>query len=170
MHQVYLGLGSNLQDPRTQLVNAVQALRNQDGWRLIGVASLYVSPPEGGEPHPDYYNSVVWAETNEAADAVLATGQAWERRAGRVRGGRNLPRPLDVDLLFFDEKVIRELDLDVPHPRLAERAFVLLPLAELAPNFRHPVLGATVTELAARVDTRNIRRVAGPDWATGSED
>lgn len=160
--RAYLGLGANLGDPRVQLAAAVRALAGHERVRVTAVSSLYRSAPVGGGPQPDYLNAVVAVETELGARALAALGHELERRAGRVRTHvRNAPRALDVDLLLFGEERITEPDLTVPHPRLARRAFALLPLAEVAPHARHPGLDRTAAELAAGVPAAGVERLPG---------
>ena len=157
--QAYLGLGANLGHPPTQLARAVAALRETPGVRVTGVSSLYRAAPVGGSPQPDYWNAVVVVETELSPRALLSLGLELERRAGRVRtAARNEPRVLDIDVLLYGDAVIDEPDLQVPHPRLAERAFALLPLAEVAPQVQHPLTGRTAAELAAAVSSEGVRR------------
>jgi len=160
--RAYLGLGSNLGDPRAQLARAVAELRRWPGVAVTAVSSLYRTAPVGGGPQPDYLNAAAVLETELSPQAVLAMGLELEQRAGRVRrGARNEPRTLDVDILLYADAVIEETDLRVPHPRLAERAFALIPLAEIAPEVRHPVTGKTFFELAAGISSAGIRKLPG---------
>jgi 2-amino-4-hydroxy-6-hydroxymethyldihydropteridine diphosphokinase len=160
--RAYLGLGANLGDPRAQLAAAVRALSAHDRVRVVAVSSLYRTAPVGGRAQPDYYNAAVVLETGLDARALAALGQELERQAGRARTHeRDAPRTLDVDLLLFGGERIADADLTVPHPRLAERAFALLPLAEVAPDARHPGSGRTVAELAAEVSSAGVERLAG---------
>lgn len=125
----------------------------------LGVASLYRTAPLG-PPQPDFLNTAATGSTLLAPDQVLAAAQALELAAGRRRGRRFGPRPLDVDLLLFGERVARHAELTLPHPRLAGRRFVLVPLAEIAPQWRVPPEGRTVAELlAATVDASRVDRV-----------
>ncbi len=170
VRRAYLGLGANLGDPRAQLAAAVRALAGHARVRVTAVSSLYRSAPEGGGPQPDYLNAVVAVETGLDARALAALGHELERRAGRVRTReRDAPRPLDVDLLLFGEERIMEPDLTVPHPRLAGRAFALLPLAEVAPEARHPGLDRTAAELAAGVPAVGVERLPGGTRWTQNE-
>ena len=145
---VYIGLGANLGDRRATLVSAVRALGE---WgRVLGRSSLWQTEPLG--PPPDYYNAAVKLETRETPEALLDALLAIEARHGRVRPSpRNAPRTLDLDLLLWSEEVFVSDRLLVPHPRLAERAFVLEPLAEIAASLRHPLLGRSIGELRAAI-------------------
>jgi 2-amino-4-hydroxy-6-hydroxymethyldihydropteridine diphosphokinase len=157
----YLGLGANLGNPRQQLRQAVEELRSQAGGGIKAVSSLYKTVPLGGEPQPDFLNAVVIMATVLSAREVYQRGQELERRAGRIRRTKHAPRELDIDLLLYNENIIQEPDLQVPHPRLAERAFVLLPLAEVAPEARHPILGESIVRLAARISSQGVDRLPG---------
>jgi 2-amino-4-hydroxy-6-hydroxymethyldihydropteridine diphosphokinase len=166
MARVYVGLGANLGDPRAQMARALVALGNVPGVSVAAVSSLYGSHPEGGGQQPDYANAVIGLDTDLTARALLALGQSLELLAGRIRGERNAPRELDVDLLLYEDRVWDDPDLTVPHPRMAQRAFVLVPLAEIAPAVRHPVLGKTARDMAAEFPAGAIWRLAaGPGWA-----
>ncbi|MEW6517037.1 MAG: 2-amino-4-hydroxy-6-hydroxymethyldihydropteridine diphosphokinase [candidate division FCPU426 bacterium] len=168
---VYAGLGANLGNPRQQLRRAVASLRRQPGIQVLGVSSLYMSRPQGGGFQPDYLNAVAWLRTEWAARALLDLGQGLEAAAGRVLREKNAPRELDVDWLLYNGRVIREPGLELPHPRLSGRAFVLEPLSELAPGLLHPRLGLTMRQLASRLaDRARLRRIQGPNWAWGSEE
>ena len=147
-----VALGSNLDDPRVQVERGFAALAALPRTALSARSRSYRTPPWGLVEQPDFINAAARLETTltprELLDALLAI----EARAGRVRGARNGPRILDLDLLLYGERVIDEPDLVVPHPRLHERAFVLLPLADVAPELKVPGHGR-VRDLVAQVDT-----------------
>ena len=133
----YLGLGSNLGDRLANLQRAVGLLAAQPAVEVRRSSRVYETDPVGGPPQPDYLNAVVGVETSLSPRDLLEACLGVERRMGRARSERWGPRVIDVDLLTYDEKDIREPDLVVPHPRMHERAFVLVPLMELDPD---PVL------------------------------
>lgn len=161
MPLVYLGLGSNLGDRWANLHAAVQRLQAEPGLRVVAVSGVYETAPVDCPPGSgDYLNSAVAVETDRSPEDLLKLLLHIERQFGRVRTGPNSPRTLDLDLLLYADRFIDAPDLIVPHPRLHERAFVLEPLAEIAAQHVHPVLGATIADLAARVrDPAAVRRL-----------
>lgn len=150
MPLAYLGLGSNLADPVRQVRLAFQHLARLPHTRLVSTSRLYLSPPLGPQDQPDYINAVALLETNlaplELLDALLAIEQAF----GRVRLRPWGERILDLDLLLYDDLVMTTPKLVLPHPGIPARAFVLRPLAELAPELIIPTLGALPELLQAR--------------------
>lgn len=149
----FLGLGANLGDPETQILDAVRRLDRVPGIRVCRLSPAYRSTAHG-PPQPDYVNAAVEIETTLSPQLLLEVALQVERAMGRRRdGSRWGPRPIDIDLLLFDDVVLQgasaEPALAVPHPRIAERRFVLQPLCDLAPNLVHPVLGRTVVALLA---------------------
>ena len=148
-----VGLGANCGDPGTQILRACAALAGLPHTRLLARSRLWRTPPWGPVPQADYLNAAVALDTNLAPRALLDALLAIEREAGRDRAHEQRwgPRRLDLDLLLYGEQQIEEPGLGVPHPRLAERAFVLLPLADIDPTLVVPGAG-TVGELLARVD------------------
>ncbi len=153
MALAYVGLGANLGDRRASLTRAVEALRGLPNSRVQGVSTMREYAAVGGPPQPPYLNAVAALETALSPRQLLQQFHALEAAAGRTRPdpGRWGPRSLDLDLLFYGDLVVNDPDLIVPHPRLAERLFVLEPLAELAPETRHPVLRLTAAELLNRL-------------------
>jgi 2-amino-4-hydroxy-6-hydroxymethyldihydropteridine diphosphokinase len=133
VRRAYLGLGSNLGDRAAHLQAAVAGLAAADGVTVAAVSSVYVTDPVGGPDQPDYLNAVVAVDTDRTPRELLELAQRLEDEAGRVRGERWGPRTLDVDVLLVGDEEVDEPDLTVPHPRLYERAFVMVPLAELDP-------------------------------------
>jgi 2-amino-4-hydroxy-6-hydroxymethyldihydropteridine diphosphokinase len=149
---VFVALGSNLGDRAAHLAAAVEALARLPATRVVALSPVFETDPVGPGPQGPHLNAVAQLASALAPRELLAGLHAIEDAAGRVRTGvRWGARSLDLDLLVYGARVIDEPDLSVPHPRLAERAFVLEPLAALAPALRHPVLGATMAELAERV-------------------
>jgi 2-amino-4-hydroxy-6-hydroxymethyldihydropteridine diphosphokinase len=157
----YVALGSNLGNRGAHLAGAVEALRALPGVEVTALSPVYETDPVGGPPQGAYLNAVVALRTELAPEVLLARLLEIESRAGRERGAeRDAPRSLDLDLLLYADEKIDAPGLAVPHPRLHERAFVLEPLARLAPELVHPVLGVSVAELAARVrDAEAVRRL-----------
>jgi 2-amino-4-hydroxy-6-hydroxymethyldihydropteridine diphosphokinase len=130
----YVGIGSNLDDPRAQVVRAIAELGQVPHTRLVRSSSLYRSAPVGYADQPDFINAVAQLETGLPAERLLAELQDIEQRHGRKRSFRNAPRTLDLDLLLFGDARLSSPQLTVPHPRMHERAFVLEPLLEIAPQ------------------------------------
>jgi 2-amino-4-hydroxy-6-hydroxymethyldihydropteridine diphosphokinase len=154
-HVAFVGLGSNLDDPAAQLQRTIAALARLPGTQLRRASRLYRTPPWGLVEQPEFVNAVAELSTTLGARELLAALQALEREAGRARERRWGPRVLDLDLLLYDELQLDEPGLHLPHPHLHERAFVLVPLAEIAPTA--PVPGrASVAELLATVDRAGI--------------
>lgn len=158
--RAFVGLGSNLGAREVALAGAVAALRATRGVRDVVASPVYETDPVGPGEQGTYLNAVARLETTLTPHALLARLLEIERGFGRERGAqRNLPRSLDLDLLLFGERVVETPDLVVPHPRLAERAFVLEPLCELAPELVHPTRRETISRLARRVrDPVAVRR------------
>ena len=163
---VYLGLGTNLGD---RLANLRLALaRLQTLARLEAVSSLYETEPQGLSDQPLFFNAVCRLITGLEPQAFLRFLKNLEREIGRRPGGRRWgPRPIDLDILLYDDRVVNAPELKIPHPRLAERAFVLVPLCELAPELRHPLLGKTVKEFLASVGEKGVRKIAPRAWEKG---
>nr|WP_225563055.1 2-amino-4-hydroxy-6-hydroxymethyldihydropteridine diphosphokinase [Rhodanobacter sp. DHG33] len=146
-------MGSNLGDPRRQVLDAMDALARLPGTQLMRRSRLYRTPPWGVLEQPPFVNAAVLLETGIEPQALLEALLAIEQRAGRVRTERNGPRTLDLDLLHMDGVQSDDAKLTLPHPRIAERAFVLLPLADLAPDLVLPGQGR-VADLLPAVDTQ----------------
>jgi 2-amino-4-hydroxy-6-hydroxymethyldihydropteridine diphosphokinase len=155
---VYIAMGSNVGDRAAMLARAVEEM-NRAGLRVLRESSLYATQPVGGPPQAWFLNAVVEAETGWMPLRVLHTLQKIERAMGRRRTVLRGPRTLDLDILFYGSSVIRSRELEVPHPRLPLRRFVLAPLAELAPTLSHPLLHRTIGELLAEsTDSSQVRR------------
>ena len=157
--RVYIALGSNLNDPRAQVESGLKHLARlpQSTWR--GASSLYRTPPMGPAPQPDYINAVAVLDTRLDAHALLDELLAIERAHGRVRGAdRWGPRTLDLDILLFGKTILSDARLTLPHPGITERAFVLLPLAELAPDLIVPGKGP-LRDLVRACDVSGIERL-----------
>lgn len=131
VRRAYLGLGSNLGDRLGHLQAAVDTMLDDLGMDVVAVSPVYETAPVGGPPQPDYLNAVVAVDTTASPRELLGVARRLEAAAGRVRGERWGPRPLDVDVLLVGDVTVDEPDLVVPHPRMAERAFVLAPLSDL---------------------------------------
>ena len=155
----FLGLGSNLGDRLANLQAAVDALQAEPGLRVAASSRVWETTPVGGPPQPDYLNAVVRIETDLSARDLLDVARRVESRLGRIRKERWGARTIDVDVLLFDEEQIDEPDLVVPHPRMTERAFVLLPLLELEPD---PMLPDGTRLKEVRVETDGVTPSAPP--------
>ncbi len=143
----HVGIGSNQDDPVRQVRDAFGELAALPSTRLAARSSLYRSAPVGGPDQPDFVNAVARLETALAPAALLQRLLAIEQRHGRVRGERNGPRTLDLDLLLYADEVLHARGLRIPHPRMHERAFVLLPLQEVTPGVIIPGRGPVATLL-----------------------
>jgi 2-amino-4-hydroxy-6-hydroxymethyldihydropteridine diphosphokinase len=159
---VALGLGGNLGPVEETLVWALDRLRAALG--PLAVAPLYRTRPVSPVPQPAYLNTATLAHTDMEPDAILALAMALERAAGRRRGVRLGPRPLDIDLLLCGSRTSRRPELTLPHPRLAERRFVLAPLAQIAPDLPVPPEGETVAALLARLGPEAPGEIERLDW------
>ena len=140
--QIYLGLGSNIGDRYYNLEWALHALSQKMG--MGQVSSVYDTAPVGNTMQPRFLNLVCETNNTLTPTELLAFIKEIEMDMGRKPGPPNSPRPIDIDILFYDNQIINTPELIIPHPRLTERAFMLVPLAEIAPDFVHPVIGKTI--------------------------
>lgn len=150
---VYIGIGANLGDAQANVLRALHLLGQLPRTQLVGQSALFRSAPidAGGD---DYINAVVQLDTNLSPEALLSALQQLEQDFGRARPYRNAPRTLDLDILLFGDQEIHTTALDIPHPRMTQRAFVLLPLLQIAPNLRIPGLGSAQQFVADVADQR----------------
>ena len=150
MKTAFLGLGSNLGNRLAFLRGGRDILGKQAGIELIQASGVYETEAIGGPPdNPLFLNAVLQIQTSLEPDQLLEACLEAENEFGRSRAVRWAPRTLDIDILFYDDQVLCEEHLTVPHPRLQERAFVLAPLLGIAPDLKHPLLDQTIAELAA---------------------
>jgi|SRR5687767_11077985 2-amino-4-hydroxy-6-hydroxymethyldihydropteridine diphosphokinase len=157
-HRAYIGIGSNLGDRRANTLESIKRVADLPNTRIVRASSLYESEPLG-DAKTWFVNSVIEVETDIMPDAMLKRLQAIEEDMGRKRvtGKRWGSRIIDLDILLWNQEVIKKKTLKVPHPEMHKRRFVLLPLAELAPQVIHPQLGSSVSALLATVeDTKRV--------------
>ncbi|MDE3095853.1 MAG: 2-amino-4-hydroxy-6-hydroxymethyldihydropteridine diphosphokinase [Chloroflexota bacterium] len=168
MTRVFLGLGANVGNREENLRTALRMI--EGACRVVAVSSLYRSMavvPEGEPPGPDYLNAACEVDTALDPTELLRFVKQVEHDIGRRPAPRWSARPIDIDILLYGARVIDTAELRVPHPLLAERNFVLVPLAELAPEAAHPASGRTIGELAEDVDLGGLAHLRGPEWAAG---
>jgi 2-amino-4-hydroxy-6-hydroxymethyldihydropteridine diphosphokinase len=146
LNNIYLLLGSNLKNPEQQLSIARKHIGAEIG-EIIKASSLYATAAWGNTNQPDFLNQVIIVHSNFSADFIMETILKIEENMGRVRTQKNAPREIDIDILFFNNDIINLPELVVPHLLLQERKFVLIPLNEIAPDFKHPILNKTTKEL-----------------------
>lgn len=164
MHRAFIGLGGNLGDPQAAMREALRLLDESPDLSIKAVSSLYRTPPWGKLDQPDFLNAVVEVATDYEPRALLELCLATESRLKRVRAERWGPRVIDMDILWFDGRGVNEPGLQLPHPRMSERAFVMVPLAEIAPDL--PVADETAAAIAGQLDTSGITMaVSGHGWA-----
>lgn len=155
---VYIALGSNLGDRASMIERAIASM-NSAGIRVVRQSSVYLTEPVEAPDQARFLNAVVEAETLLLPLQLLHALLRVERELGRRRITPHGPRSIDLDLLFYGSSVIHSKELEVPHPRLAERRFVLIPLTQIAPEFRHPVLHKSMTQLLAETPDRSEVRL-----------
>ena len=162
MKTVYLSLGSNVGDREQNITRAI-AMMTERGIRIVRPSSMFETEPVGLPAQGWFLNCAVEAETDLMPRQLLHTIQRIEHELGRRRMVANGPRTIDIDILLFGTSIIHSPELDVPHPRMTERRFVLVPLNEIAPSLRHPVLKNTIAELLASTsDQSQARRHPNP--------
>jgi len=147
MSRVFVGIGSNEGDRLEHISRAIQQLSNTPGIQVSRMATIYDTEPLG-PPQPEYLNTVIEMDTTLSPQQLLDALKLLERQLGRVPSTQRWsPRVIDLDVLLYDDRILSEPALTIPHPRMHERRFVLEPLAQLAPTLVHPILHKTVEEL-----------------------
>ena len=158
MNSTYLLLGSNMGNSETLLLTATIYIGEKIG-EVKRRSRIYRTAAWGNTEQPDFLNQVIIVDTNLNAAETLAEILSIEKKMGRIRTIKNAPRIIDIDILFFNQEIIAEKDLTVPHPEIPNRRFVLTPLNELSPNLNHPVLNKTIRRLLAEcVDPLNVKK------------
>ena len=153
-HIIYLGLGSNVGDRQNNLAAAIAAM--PPTIEKLHASPIYETPPWGFEDQSNFLNQVVEAQTDLSPKELLDHIKNIESDVGRTPTFRNGPREIDIDILFYDDLIVETETLTIPHARLAERAFMLVPLADLTRNLLHPKLGASISELLSNVNYSHI--------------
>lgn len=159
MNRIYLLLGSNMGNSREQLITAIKLINKKIG-KVTRHSNLYVTAAWGNTNQPDFLNQVIVVESKLAAVQTMQTILGIEEEMGRVRTVKNAPRIIDIDILFYNKEVIEEKILSVPHPQIPNRRFVLIPLNELSPNFKHPVFQQSIHHLLKICkDPLNVKKI-----------
>lgn len=159
MMKVYIGLGSNLNDPQSQLKKAIISLEMVPSTIVVRTSSFYKSKPVGPQDQPDYINAVVELDTELSAQVLMDYLRGIENRQGRVREQKWGPRTLDLDILLYGDEIIHGDNLDIPHVEMHKRGFVLVPLYEISPDCMIPGMGSVQT-LLQQVNTDDLMVVA----------
>ena len=159
---VYIALGANLGDRRANLAEALR--RMEPDIQVEAVSALYESPPQPPAPPPAYFNAACRVATRLEPRDLLARLKRIEREMGRQTTERWAPRPIDLDIALYNDRIVDEGGLVIPHPRLAERAFVLRPLLDLDPDLTHPTTGERLADLLQGVETKSLTQAAGFGW------
>jgi GTP cyclohydrolase-4 len=159
LHQVYLALGANLGDRQANMLQAIQSIRTSA--TVESVSAFYETKPVDYLEQPDFLNMACQITTELSPLELLHFLKQIERQMGRQASFRNAPRPIDIDILLYDDLVLESPELTLPHPRMSERAFVLVPLAEIAPEVVHPIQELSVSELVRRVDQSGVKGIRG---------
>ena len=146
MVRVYIGIGSNLGDRKTNCLRAIEHLEKR-GIHIIRQSSMIETEPWGVKDQPEFINMVVEAETDLSPQDLIRQLKDCEQAMGRVQSHRWGPRLIDLDILFYDDEVIETEELNIPHPEIQNREFVLRSMCELSPDMKHPVLGKSMKEL-----------------------
>ncbi len=162
--KAFIGLGSNLGEREHLIRSAAEGLDLLPDTKLVRISSLYDTKPVGDLDQPDYLNAVALVITELDPQRLLWNLLLLENKLGRKRRKRWEPRPIDLDLLFYGNAVIDEPGLVVPHPEAHKRAFVLVPMSELAPEFSHPALGKSISSLLRTLKPRGSVRRKGRFW------
>ncbi len=158
MNIIYILLGSNMGESKKQLLKAASLIKKQIG-SINRQSSLYSTAAWGNTNQPDFLNQVVIVNSKLSAEQTMQEILKIEKEMGRIRTRKNAPRIIDIDILFFNREIIESSTLFVPHPQLQNRRFVLVPLNELSPNLKHPVLQTTIHQLFINcVDTLNVKK------------
>ena len=157
IHYVYLALGSNVGNRQKNLLEALQRLREVVDMHKI--SSVYETEPVGYLDQPRFLNMVCYGQTASSPDELLRCAKAIEESLGREPSFRNAPRPIDIDILLYDDRCLETEHLTIPHPRMSERAFVLVPLVEIAPTAIEAVSGKTAQELLLAVSQAGISKL-----------
>lgn len=158
MNKTYLLIGSNMGNSSRQLSKAIKNIEKKIGG-IIRRSSLYATAAWGNTNQPDFLNQVVVVETELTALQTMQTILHIEKKMGRLRTQKNAPRKIDIDILFFNKEIIEHKMLSVPHPQIQNRRFVLVPLNQLSPNFRHPVISKSVHQLLKHCkDKLNVKK------------
>ncbi len=161
MTRTYLLLGSNQGNRQHMLRDAARAIGKKAG-TIRRASSVYSTAAWGLTDQPDFLNQVLVLDTRLSPEALLKVLLTIEREMGRVRSFKNAPRLIDIDILFYGKTVLRHADLEIPHPRIAERRFVLTPLNETAPGFKHPVSGRSMHQLLLQCrDPLDVKKFSG---------
>ena len=147
MSHVFLGLGSNVGDRVENITKAISHILLIQGCQIVTVSPLYETKPVGGPPQGDFLNQVIEIMTDLSPHDIVYETNAIEKSLGRIRAERFGPRTIDIDILLFDNRIINEGGLIVPHPCLHERLFVLQPFSDIAADIEHPVLHKTINEI-----------------------
>lgn len=157
--EVLIGLGGNIGDPLEAMRSALKAMDENPNCKVERVSSIWKTPPWGVTDQPDFFNACAAISTTLEPRAFLDLCLSIEKNLKRIRDLRWGPRSIDIDILFFGDRMISEEGLTVPHPRIADRAFVLVPLAEVAPHAK--IAGHSIAQLAAKADVSGMSRLDG---------
>ena len=158
MHNIFIGLGSNLDNPQQKIKDAIYLIDKIDGINITATSSLYETPPVGFLDQPNFINAVVQIFSSINYNELLIKLFDIEHTFGRIRKEKNGPRTLDLDILLFDDLVLESESLTIPHPRMHERLFVLIPLLEISPIIKIPKYGS-VSNLLLGLKKQNIKKV-----------